>query len=201
MTNVAGLRAGGGRFQTFTSSGGIVASRTQFPDGIHIIFWTLPDDDPCTIVGETSRNHTKRQKSVQFEVFTHATIAKSWYIFLITGAIISVLIFGLTLLALKIIDRNLDVENNSGDFSEVRLLEDNEELINTTTPRRRFTEGGLAVLSGLSPTNCERIHLLQFSCVTTLVINVDTSEQWDFLLYCLVLTIIYSCPVARIYIQ
>ena len=53
VTDESDLRAGSGRFQTFTARAGMVAHKTDYPDGIHMIVWPLPDDDRCTLTAES----------------------------------------------------------------------------------------------------------------------------------------------------
>lgn len=48
-TDETGLRGGRGRFQTFTARAGMVAWRSEFPDGVHIVVLSLPDDEPCSL--------------------------------------------------------------------------------------------------------------------------------------------------------
>lgn len=38
-----------GRYQTFTKQAGMVARRSDFPDGVHTIVISLPDDDACIL--------------------------------------------------------------------------------------------------------------------------------------------------------
>ena len=38
-----------GRYQTFTQQAAMVAHKTEFPDGVHVIVVSLPDDDACIL--------------------------------------------------------------------------------------------------------------------------------------------------------
>ncbi|XP_068244590.1 SID1 transmembrane family member 2-like [Palaemon carinicauda] len=149
VTDESGLRAGSGRFQTFTKQAAMVARRSDFPDGIHMIVWPLPDDDRCTLSLESMSNHSTRSKSVQFEIFKHSTIESTWYIFLATGGLTAGMIFTIALLTLKCIDRTLN-----GTMHALPLAEDDErELLPeddfSGTSRGQYAESGVAVLSGV----------------------------------------------------
>lgn len=141
-----GLRAAGGRFQTFTTGAAMVASRTEYPNGIHMIVWPLPDNDACTLVAENESNHTSRQKSVVFQVFSHSSIGSTWYIFLVTGAVVVFLILGITMISLKVIENNL-----SFNFRTVTTMADDErELLEEDDRSSRVTRRGFAAVSGVA---------------------------------------------------
>lgn len=38
-----------GRYQTFTKQAGMVARKSEFPDGVHVIVISLPDDEACIL--------------------------------------------------------------------------------------------------------------------------------------------------------
>lgn len=135
----AEVRAGGTQFQTFTSRAGMVARRVDFPDGVHIIVVPLPDDDPCTLAVSERANHTSRQKSVILQVYSHSTIASTWYVFLLTAGAMATVVSSFTALSIRMIRRNLTSEpvalededersllgdsGNSGTHSRIRIEE------------------------------------------------------------------------------
>lgn len=149
ITDESGLRAGGGRFQTFTTRAAMVASRIDFPDGIHMIMWPLPDDDRCTLTLENVSNHSSRSKTVQFEVFNHSSIGATWYIFFATGSLTVGMIFGIAIVTLKCIDRTLNKTGHAvlADEDDQRELLPDDEFSETT--RREYAVAGVAVLPGV----------------------------------------------------
>nr|ADK25179.1 SID-1-like protein [Penaeus vannamei] len=144
----AEVRAGGTQFQTFTSRAGMVARRENFPDGVHIIVVPLPDDDPCTLAFSERANHTSRQKSVILQVYNHATIASTWYVFLLTAGAMATVISSFTALSIRMIRRNLTSETVAVEDEDERSLL-GESGHSGTHGRIRVEEmAGVSVLSG-----------------------------------------------------
>lgn len=50
-------------------------------------------------------NHTSRQKSVILQVYNHATIASTWYVFLLTAGAMATVISSFTALSIRMIRR------------------------------------------------------------------------------------------------
>lgn len=98
-----------GRYQTFTKRAGMVARKSDFPDGIHAIVISLPDDEAC-ILNPSAASHNKtsnRKKTVVLEVFNHATIGTTWYIFFMTGIVLAVVTIAATVVICFLIKRTL----------------------------------------------------------------------------------------------
>nr|XP_053627706.1 uncharacterized protein LOC128685232 [Cherax quadricarinatus] len=114
-TDVSGLRSGRGRYQTFTTRAGMIARKEDFPDGIHVVIFSLPDDGPCSLNIGSESNKTARTKTVVLQLFTHATIWSTWYIFFLTAVVLAMLVSLLTKGALMIIERTLASGDDDDD--------------------------------------------------------------------------------------
>ncbi|XP_063841509.1 SID1 transmembrane family member 1-like [Scylla paramamosain] len=114
-----------GRYQTFTRRAGMVAHRTEFPDGVHVIVLSLPDDDACILSPVGSHNNTRdtRTKTVVLEVYDHATISSTWYIFCSTAIILTIIIIVATTLISAMIKRTLSPSSVSSEDERPMLGE------------------------------------------------------------------------------
>lgn len=107
-----------GRYQTFTRQAGMVARRTEFPDGVHVIVISLPDDDACILNPLGSRHNSTRDirtKSVVLEVYDHATLGSTWYIFGLTAGVLTIIVIGVTTLICAITKRTLSQSIGSSE--------------------------------------------------------------------------------------
>ncbi|KAB7493909.1 SID1 transmembrane family member 1 [Armadillidium nasatum] len=101
-TTKASITAGNTRYLSFQRQGGMIARKSDFPNGIFIIVLSMPSDEPCTGIPEGSQNITKRKKTVELEILPHTTVSENWSSFFFTGFIISAIIIGHNLLIKKI---------------------------------------------------------------------------------------------------
>lgn len=123
-TDEFGLQGGVGHYQTFTAQAGMVAWKSDYPDGVHIIFFSLPDDEPCTLNIPNTPEHTKRHKTIVLTVYDHATIWTTWYIYFISAAVLGLFTTGLTCIVFVLISRNLNFDITD---DERQLLEESME--------------------------------------------------------------------------
>ncbi|KAL7636177.1 UNVERIFIED_CONTAM: hypothetical protein RMT77_012934 [Armadillidium vulgare] len=101
-TTKASITAGNTRYLSFQRQGGMIARKSDFPNGIFIIVLSMPSDEPCTGIPEGSQNITKRKKTVELNILPHTTVSENWSSFFFSGVIISAIIIGHNLLIKKI---------------------------------------------------------------------------------------------------
>lgn len=159
-TDESGLRSGHGRYQTFTSRAGMIARKDEFPDGVHILVLSLPDDEPCTLNIASRSNHTSRQKTVVLQVYDHATIWSTWHIFLLTAAFVAICIFVFAKVVLIIIERSLVPKSSVDSDDERQLVEGMESGSTSGVSRNRYEVevGGAAILCGVENQNFTSSH-------------------------------------------
>lgn len=151
-TDVSGLRSGRGRYQTFTTRAGMIARKQDFPDGIHIVILSLPDDGPCSLNIGSESNKTVRKKTAVLQLFTHATIWSTWYIFFLTAVVLAIFVSLLTKGALMIIERTLA----SGDEDDDEIGSMNSALTDDFKGGRLRVEDEAFLIGTASDSNPSR---------------------------------------------
>ncbi|XP_042219181.1 cholesterol uptake protein 1-like isoform X2 [Homarus americanus] len=128
-TDESGLRSGHGRYQTFTARAGMIARKEEFPDGVHIIVLSLPDNEPCTLNIANKDKIDSRHKTVVLQVYGHATVWSTWYIFAATAAVLAGVVSLATKVAVWMMNRNLTYRYEISDDQRA-LLDENMQSVN-----------------------------------------------------------------------
>ncbi|CAL4089977.1 unnamed protein product [Meganyctiphanes norvegica] len=118
--DISGVRASGGRYQTFTERAGLVAYKQDFPDGIFIVVLPIPDTTLCKLDAK-SKPFIKHQKTVNLNVVEHGTIMTTWYIYGSTAAVLIALVTVYTCCTIRVIKRQFGDETESEDHQPLMV--------------------------------------------------------------------------------
>ncbi|RXG70321.1 SID1 transmembrane family member 1 [Armadillidium vulgare] len=150
-TNQADIMSGYGRYQSFQFKGGMIAKKSQFPDGVFIVILPLPDNRQCTGIEEAFTNKTSRSKTVEIIVLSHLTMDDKWGSFLGVGVFVAVVAIGSLIIISFIIRKNLMENKNFFEGEDEQNLLINEELPSGEGQIRREMSGGFIIQGGPTP--------------------------------------------------
>ncbi|KAB7493911.1 SID1 transmembrane family member 1 [Armadillidium nasatum] len=150
-TNQADIMSGYGRYQSFQFKGGVIAKKSQFPDGVFIVILPLPDNRQCTGIEEDFTNKTSRSKTVEIIVLSHLTMDDKWGSFLGVGVVVAVVAIISLILISFIIRKNLMENKNFFEGEDEQNLLINEELPSGEGQIRREVSGGFIIQGGSAP--------------------------------------------------